>query len=161
MFWDKHNRCFTSTRIFPWFVLSFWFSCSSSCFILFKRKRHLAKTFNYLMNKRTHLESTNVPWLPYLCMYSVGSAHLPSNNIPINVPPVAQLRYPTEDNTRVFTQSNPSIVSLPMILPGHVFHRISLLCKGIRNCRIWPCKENTFATRVPPKGGRMYVCVQL
>ena len=80
------------------------------------------------MNKRTHLESTNVPWLPYLCMYSVGSAHLPSNNIPINVPPVAQLRYPTEDNTRVFTQSNPSIVSLPMILPGRVFHRISLLC---------------------------------
>ena len=61
-------------------------------------------------------------------MYSVGSAHLPRNNIPINVPPVAQLRYPTEDNTCVFTQSNPSIVSLQMDLPGRFFHRISLLC---------------------------------
>ena len=124
----NRNCCFTSTRISPWFVLTFWISCSSSCFILYKRKRHLAQTFNYLMNKRTHLESTNVPWLPYLCMYSVGSAHLPSNNIPINVPPVVQLRYPTEDNTRVFTRSNPSIVSLPTNLPERFFHRISLLC---------------------------------
>ena len=108
----------------------------ASRFVPLKRKRHLAKTYNYLRNKRTHLESTNVPWLPYLCMYSVGSAHLPSNNIPINVPPVAQLRYPTEDNTRVFTRSNPSIVSLPMILPGRVFHRISLLCTPPRTATI-------------------------
>ena len=65
------------------------------------------RPFNYLIYKRTHLESTNVPWLLYLCKYSVGSAHLPSNNIPINVLPAAQLRYPTENNTRVYTQSNP------------------------------------------------------
>ena len=77
------------------------------------------EVLSLLDEQTTHLESTNVPWLLYLCIYSVGSAHLPSSYIPINVLPVTQQQYPTENNTRVYSQSNPSIVSLPTTHPGH------------------------------------------
>ena len=79
------------------------------------------RSFNYLMNQHTYLESNNVPWFLYLCFLQDVYVYLVETFNKCTSRYTATISYRGTIPGRVESHDNPSIVILPQTIPDTTF----------------------------------------